>query len=184
MDEELNKPDGATVSETVCADLPLTEEDQKLLEKHQQMLTGSYSHSLDCKGRLVVPQAFRSRLGQRFCVVPSYDFKSISIYPTLAWARVRDGYDKLGRMRPSLNRYLEQLDALSFSDQEVDQQGRVLLPAKIRQCILGEEKDVEITGANDHVRIVAKPAAQEQFELFMADLEGILSDISTMDHGS
>ena len=86
-----------------------------------------------------------------------------------------------GRVNTSLKRYLEQMDALSFRGQECDGQGRVLLPSKIRQCILGEEKDVEITGADDHVRIVARPAADEQFELFMADLPGILNDISALE---
>ena len=77
--------------------------------------------------------------------------------------------------------YLEQLDALSFRGQECDGQGRVLLPGKIRQNILGDEKDVEITGANDHVRIVARPAADEQFAAFMADLPDILDSISALE---
>ena len=38
---------------------------------------GSFNHSLDTKGRLVIPQNFRDKLGEKFCVAPSYDFKSI-----------------------------------------------------------------------------------------------------------
>jgi len=37
---------------------------------------------------------------------------------------------------------------------QADNQGRVLLPVKLRQYILGEVKDVEISGALDHIRIV------------------------------
>ena len=40
---------------------------------------------------------------------------------------------------------------------------------------------MEITGANDHVRIVARPAADEQFAAFMADLPGILDSISALE---
>lgn len=159
----------------------LTDEDSALLKKYSETFIGSYSHSLDAKGRLVVPLAFRERLGEMFCISPSFDFKSIALYPTLMWARMRDRYEKLGRVNASLKRYLEQLDALSFRGQECDGQGRVLLPSKIRQCILGDEKDVEITGANDHVRIVTRPAADEQFAQFMADLPGILDDISALE---
>ena len=57
----------------------------------------------------------------------------------------------------------------------------MLLPGKIRQNILGDEKDVEITGANDHVRIVARPAADEQFAAFMAELPDILDSISALE---
>ena len=57
----------------------------------------------------------------------------------------------------------------------------VLLPALIRACILGDEKDVDITGANDHVRVVAHISADEQFQQFMADLPNILEDIGSLE---
>ena len=178
-------PDAAAIADAAAAvavaDEALTEEDLALLKKYSSTFIGSYSHSLDAKGRLVVPLAFRVQLGTTFCIAPSFDFKSIALYPTLMWARMRDRYEKLGRVNAQLRRYLEQLDALSFRGQECDGQGRVLLPGKIRQNILGDEKDVEITGANDHVRIVARPAADEQFAAFMADLPGILDSISALE---
>lgn len=159
----------------------LSEEDQQLLDKYSCTFIGSFSHSLDAKGRLVVPQVFRESLGETFCIAPSYDFESIALYPNLMWARMRDRYEKLGKMNSSLKRYLEQLDALSFRGQECDNQGRVLLPAKIRSCILGDEKDVDITGASDHVRVVAHVNADEQFAQFKADLPSILKDISMLE---
>lgn len=160
---------------------PMTEEDRQLLEKYSRTLIGSFSHSLDAKGRLVVPLVFRESLGSTFCIAPSYDFKSIALYPNLMWARMRDRYEKLGKVNSSLKRYLEQLDALSFRGQECDGQGRVLLPAKIRSCILGDEKDVEITGASDHVRVIARVKGDEVFEKFMDDLPNILDDISALE---
>ena len=72
-------------------------------------------------------------------------------------------------------------DALSAGAQPVDLQGRVLLPAKIRACILGDDKDVEITGASDHVRVVTRVSADEQFQKFMQDLPGLLDDISALE---
>lgn len=178
-------PDAAAIADAAAAvavaDEALTEEDLALLKKYSSTFIGSYSHSLDAKGRLVVPLAFRVQLGTTFCIAPSFDFKSIALYPTLMWARMRDHYEKLGKVNAKLRRYLEQLDALSFRGQECDGQGRVLLPGKIRQNILGDEKDVEITGANDHVRIVARPAADEQFAAFMAELPDILDSISALE---
>ena len=174
-------PDAAAIAAAAAAAEALSAEDQALLDKYSRTFTGSFSHSLDAKGRLVVPLAFREYLGATFCIAPSYDFRSIALYPTLMWARMRDHYEKLGKVNAQLRRYLEQLDALSYRGQECDAQGRVLLPGKIRQNILGDEKDVEITGAHDHVRIVARPSAETQFASFMADMPNILDAISALE---
>lgn len=160
----------------------LSEEDAALLDKHRRTLIGSYSHTLDSKGRLVVPLAFRELLGESFCIAPSFDFKSIAVYPELQYARMREGYDRLvkAHMKPQLQRYLQQFDAFSYRSQECDGQGRVLLPARIRQVILGDEKDVEITGAGDHVCIVPKPSFDEGLQDFLASLPETLEMIGTL----
>ena len=155
----------------------LTEEDQQLLDKYSRTFIGSFSHSLDAKGRLVVPLVFRETLGATFCIAPSYDFKSIALYPNLMWARMRDRYDKLGKMNSSLKRYLEQLDALSFRGQECDGQGRVLLPARLRQIILGEDKDVDIMGAGDHLRIAVRVKCEDQLMDFIANIDAVLANM-------
>lgn len=177
-DQQIQPGEAADAAASIAAQ---EAEDQRLLDKYSHTFIGSFSHSLDAKGRLVVPQVFRENLGETFCIAPSYDFQSIALYPNLMWARMRDRFEKLGKMNSSLKRYLEQLDALSYRDQECDNQGRVLLPAKIRACVLKDEKDVDITGANDHVRVVAHISAEEQFEQFMADLPGILDDINSLE---
>lgn len=178
-DEELREQ----AMEAVAAASPeaLTEEDQRLLDKYSRAFNGAFNHSLDAKGRLVVPQVFRETLGETFYIAPSFDFKSIALYPNIMWARMRERYEKLGKANANLRRYLEQLDAMSYRGQECDGQGRVLLPAKIRAVILGDDKEVEITGANDHVRVVTRVKAEEQLAQFMADIDNILADIDSLE---
>ena len=142
---------------------------------------GSFNHSLDTKGRLVIPQNFRDKLGDQFCVAPSYDFKSIAVYPTEMWEKRNEEYEKLGKLNPALNRYLEQFYALSYDEQACDGQGRVLLPANIRQKILGEERDVEITGANDHIRVVAETVSSESWTQFSTELPQLLELIAGLE---
>ena len=142
---------------------------------------GSYSHSLDTKGRLVIPQPFRDKLGERFCVAPSYDFKSIAVYPTAMWEKRNESYENLGDLNPAVNRYLEQFYALSYEEQTCDGQGRVLLPANIRAKILGEERDVEITGANDHIRVVAEKVSSDGWGQFNAELPQLLEMIAGLE---
>ena len=148
-------------------DAPLSTEDQALLEAYSHTFIGSYAHSLDSKGRLVIPQAFREDLGSTFYICPSMDLTSISLYTNIAWARTRRQYERLGEISGKFKRFLELFDALSYRGQECDGQGRVLLPNRIRQMILGDEKDVEITGANDHVRIISARANEQMIREMM-----------------
>lgn len=143
--------------------------------------TGWYAHSLDAKGRMVVPQAFREQLGERFCVAPAHDFQSIALYPTDAWYEARARYERLSGVQPAVLLYLDLFNALSFRDQECDSQGRVLLPLKIRQTILGEERDVEITGAKNYVRIISSVKSQTQVADFFEHLQDTLNLIAELE---
>ena len=158
------------------AETPVKPEKQRTLR-----FIGSYNHSLDSKGRLVIPQSFRENLGEQFCVAPSYDFKSIAVYPTEMWEKRNEAYEKLGKLNPAVNRYLEQFYALSYDGQACDAQGRVLLPSNIRQKILGEERDVEITGANDHIRVVAETVSGDSWTQFATELPGLLEMIAALE---
>ena len=142
---------------------------------------GSFNHSLDNKGRLVIPQQFREKLGESFCIAPSFDFRSIAIYPTAEWEKRNESYERLGTLNPALNRYLEQFYALSYDGQTCDGQGRVLLPVNIRSRILKEERDVEITGANDHVRVVSEAENRSAWASFQEELPALLEMIASLE---
>ena len=144
---------------------------------------GSFNHNLDSKGRLVIPQSFRDKLGEKFCIAPSYDFQSVAIYPNEKWEERNETYEKLGKLNPALNRYLEQFYALSFDEQSCDAQGRILLPVNIRTKILQEDRDVEITGANDHVRIVSAEVSRGGWDSFRRELPDLLEMIAALDQG-
>ena len=161
------------------------EENAETLEKKEKnrvkRFIGSFNHSLDSKGRLVIPQGFREKLGETFCIAPSYDFKSVAIYPTEKWEERNETYERLGKLNPALNQYLEQFYALSYDEQTCDAQGRVLLPANIRQKILREERDMEITGANDHVRVAALSTSGDAWKNFNDELPQLLELIAGLE---
>lgn len=154
---------------------------EKTAEQRARRFIGSFNHSLDSKGRLVIPQGFRDKLGETFCVAPSFDFRSIAIYPTEKWEERNETYERLGKLNPALNRYLEQFYALSFDEQTCDAQGRVLLPANIRQKILHDERDMEITGANDHVRVAAVSDSGDIWNQFKEELPQLLEMIAGLE---
>ena len=142
---------------------------------------GSFSHGLDAKGRLVIPQPFREKLGEEFYIAPSFDFKAIAVYPNEIWEERSLEFENQNAMSPSVNRVKNYFYALSYDGQTCDGQGRVLLPANIRQKILGEERDVEITGANDHILINAAAASADDWTKFMNDLPNLLENIAGLE---
>ena len=168
-----NTPNGETVNNAA------TPENAGTIRKKR--FIGSFNHSLDSKGRLVIPQGFRDKLGETFCIAPSFDFRSVAIYPTEKWEERNETYERLGKLNPALNRYLEQFYALSFDEQTCDAQGRVLLPANIRQKILREERDMEITGANDHVRVAAVSSSGDIWNQFREELPELLEMIAGLE---
>ncbi|MBE5796888.1 MAG: hypothetical protein E7327_05845 [Clostridiales bacterium] len=168
---DLSAPAGQTVSE----------EDRLLLEKYSRTFTGTFAHTLDSKGRMVIPLAFRDMLGKVFTITPSFDFKSIAVYPEIAYVRMRERHAKTYQEqgKSEILDYLQWLDAYTFRAQECDGQGRVLLPARLRQIILGEDKDVDIMGSGDHLRIAARVKCDEQLASFMANIGNILSAMNS-----
>ena len=58
-----------------------------------------------------------------------------------------------------------------------------MLPANLRQKILGDERDVEITGASDHVRIVAEKVSSDSWDQFTAELPQLLEMIAGLETG-
>ena len=160
----------------------ITEEDRLLLEKYSRSFTGTFAHTLDSKGRMVIPLAFRDMLGKVFTITPGFDFRSIAVYPELAYVRMREANARRAETSAhpeKAQKYLQWLDAYTFRGQECDGQGRVLLPAKLRQKILGDDKEVDIMGANDHLCVAARAQSDEELESFMANIDSFLREMNS-----
>ena len=110
-------------------------------------MTGQYEHTIDAKGRLFIPAKLRQELGSTFHVTVGQDH-CLSIYSDESWAVFMD---KLKGMSYNEVKRLRGLFAYG-ADCEPDAQGRILLPAKLREYA-GLEKDVVVIGSFDRVEI-------------------------------
>ncbi len=110
-------------------------------------MTGQYAHTIDAKGRLFIPAKLRQELGDTFHVTVGQDH-CLSVYSDESWAAFMD---KLKGMSYNEVKRLRGLFAYG-ADCEPDGQGRILLPAKLREYA-GLEKDVVIIGSFDRVEI-------------------------------
>ena len=162
----------------------LTEAQSALLEKYSYQIHhgfhGSYEHGLDAKGRMIVPAAFRPMLGERFYICPTPDFKAVAIYPSLEWelyyCSLLEKLERDARMERIVNRFTK----YTYEDCECDAQGRILLPAKLRARFLQDARDVEVSGATTHIRIMRAEdalAEEERFDREIPDVRAYEAEI-------
>lgn len=125
------------------------------------MFTGEYEHSLDGKGRVIIPSRLREALGERFLVTKGLD-RCIFVYPLSEWARLQQKLRKLKMTNPQ-SRAFKRIVFSGAMEVEADKQGRVLIPAKLREYA-GIEKDVMIIGVGERVEIWNEEAWNEYYD--------------------
>lgn len=114
---------------------------------------GEYQHRLDDKNRLILPAKFREELGQTFTVTKGLD-GCLSVYTNSKWDKVCEALAKL----PSTNRQARAYRRTILSRAttcELDNQGRIALPAYLKQEA-GLVKDCVIVGVGEDIEIWAK----------------------------
>jgi MraZ protein len=107
---------------------------------------------IDDKGRLKVPNVFRSLLESKYgreLFLTSLTGEYVRLYPMPVWVEIEE---KLGRMPSTHPSRLRFLDRVNFFGQavELDTQGRVLVPARLREtaAIAG---DVDVLGQYNYL---------------------------------
>ena len=88
---------------------------------------GQYKHSVDAKGRLIVPSRLREELGEVFYITKAPD-PCLIIYTKAEWQKVLDRFNEVSITEAGALRYF-------FANAwqcEPDKQGRFLLPEHFR----------------------------------------------------
>ena len=145
--------------------------------KWGDVFTGEYRHTIDVKGRLAVPARFRSELAGEAHVCRWLD-GCLAIFPKAAWEALSAQIGSLARVGDTRARELARSVFASAFPVELDGQGRVLLPANLREQV-GLGTDAVVVGLNDHVELwaperwAAYSAAMNEPEEFAARLSGL-----------
>ncbi len=118
------------------------------------MLRGNHTAKIDDKGRLKIPNAFRSLIEADHGValfVTSLTGEDVRIYPMPVWTALEE---RLGRMPSTHPARLRFFDRVNYFGQmaEIDGQGRVVLPARLRESA-GMAGDVDVLGQYDHLDV-------------------------------
>ncbi|HWJ03335.1 MAG TPA: division/cell wall cluster transcriptional repressor MraZ, partial [Verrucomicrobiae bacterium] len=88
------------------------------------MFIGRYHHTIDSKGRIIVPAKIREGLGDNFVVTKGLD-GSLTVYPQTEWQAFVDKLNALPSTNPDARAY-QRFVFSGASECEVDKQGRIL----------------------------------------------------------
>lgn len=122
------------------------------------MFMGEYNHSVDAKGRLIVPAKFREQLGDEFVVTKGLD-GCLFVYPQEEWKHIEDKFREV----PLTTKDARKFSRFFFAGAaacEVDKQGRILIPGVLRD-FAELEKDVVLVGVLSRIEIWSKTRWEE-----------------------
>ena len=138
------------------------------------MFMGKYNHTIDAKGRLIVPAKFREQLGEAFVITNGND-GCLNIYTEEDWETFLEKLQLLPNNGDS--RKLKRKLVAQANDVELDKQGRILVPPALREHA-GLSKDVVLAGVIDKIEVWDKDRWEEQADV--SDIDDIaerLADI-------
>ncbi len=140
------------------------------------MFMGEYRHTVDPKGRLIIPSKFRELLGNEFVVTRGLD-GCLFVYPMESWGAYVEELKKLPLTDKNARIFTRFLIA-GATICELDRQGRILIPVTLRE-FADIKKDVLLAGMLDHIEIWNEDHWKENTDFSNMDaIAGHLSGLS------
>lgn len=124
------------------------------------MFMGQYGHTIDIKGRVIIPAKYRESLGSTFVITLGLD-GCLFLYPLQEW---QSFVDKLqGLPSNQKTRRLQRQFLSKAMEVMPDKQGRILIPSILRDRA-GLSKEVIFIGMMNRVEVWDKGRLEEQDE--------------------
>ena len=137
------------------------------------MFQGETAITIDDKGRLAIPTAFRDAVAkagnQLVLTYNPFESGCLYLYPQPVWEKVRDQVNALPRTR-SVNRQLQLKLVGAACFVEPDGSGRVSIPASQRSAC-GLEKRAVLLGMGDKFELWSEQAHHAQIRQTLGDAE-------------
>lgn len=126
------------------------------------MFYGEYQHTVDGKGRVIIPSKFREGLSDKFIITKGLD-ECLFAYSPTEW----NEFEQKLKTLPSTDKDVRAFVRFFFAgaaECEVDKQGRILVPQNLRDYA-GLEKDIYVIGVSTRVELWSK----SKWENYTAD---------------
>lgn len=139
------------------------------------MFLGQFERTLDGKSRLAMPAEMRVGLETGAVLTRSFD-NCLCIYPAEKWESLAQAIDDLPQVRPEVRTLARALFGGAVPI-EFDRQGRIVLPAFLRESA-GIRTEVMVIGVNSRVEIWDRAAWDEQRVRFETDGQALARALS------
>lgn len=114
------------------------------------MFIGEYEHSVDAKGRVIMPAKLREDIGEKFIVTKGLD-GCLFAYSQTEW----NNFEEKLKTLPLTNKNARDFVRFFLSgavECEIDKQGRFLIPNNLRTYAM-LEKEINIIGVGTRIEI-------------------------------
>lgn len=135
------------------------------------MFMGEYHHTIDLKGRMIVPAKFRDGLGETFVITRGLD-QCLFGYPMSEWKQIEEKLKAL----PLTKKDARAFTRFFFSgatECELDKQGRVNLATPLLQYAK-LEKECVVIGVSNRIELWSK----SNWESYVAEQEDSFEEIA------
>ncbi len=133
------------------------------------MFTGEYRHTVDDKGRVAVPSKFRAQLMDG-AVVSRWMDACLAIHTKAGWESLADKVAGLP-ITDQASRLFQRFIFANAFEAELDRQGRVVLPAYLREAA-GLDGEAVVVGSRDHAEIWS-PARWDDYRRELEDPDAL-----------
>lgn len=134
------------------------------------MFLGTHHPRLDDKGRLILPAKFRDELAEGVVVTKGQE-RCLFVFPLAEFQRVTEALSQAPVTQRSVRSYSRVFFA-SASDEVPDKQGRITIPAPLREYA-GLDKECVVIGANTRVEIWDTAS----WERYLSEQEQAFADV-------
>lgn len=135
------------------------------------MFIGEYHHTIDEKGRIIIPAKFREALGKEFIITRGIE-NCLFVYSLQNWAKITDKLSSLPFTKKDA-RTFNRFFMSGATSVELDKQGRVNISQPLTQYA-NLVKDCIVIGTGDRLEIWS----QESWDSFFDSTKDSMSDIA------
>lgn len=139
------------------------------------MLMGEYKHTVDTKGRVIIPMKLREELGEKFIVTRGLD-GCLFGYPMSAWQSLTEKFSANLPLSKKNARQVVRFFYSAATEVEFDKQGRIMIPQTLREYAM-INKNVRIVGVSDRLEIWDENTWREYVFQTQVSVDDLTEDI-------
>ncbi|HHT36261.1 MAG: division/cell wall cluster transcriptional repressor MraZ [Candidatus Wallacebacter cryptica] len=135
------------------------------------MFMGEYQHSVDNKGRLIIPAKFREDLGENAVMTRGLD-NCLFLFPQSEWKILEEKLKSLPLTKATARQFVRFFFS-GATECDLDKQGRITIPQNLRDYA-DVDKDVVVIGVSNRIEIWSRG----RWEQYMQEAEEAYEEIA------